>query len=1070
MMIPRLVIAGTHSGVGKTTVATGLMAAFAARGMTVQPFKVGPDYLDPTYHAQATGRTPRNLDAWLLGADRIPALVQRAMAGASLAVIEGVMGLYDGISGHSDAGSTADAAKRLRAPVVLVVDASRLARSVAAVVQGYVGFDREVRIAGLLFNRVAGERHYAILKAALAPATAVPLLGYLPHEPAIQIPERHLGLIPAAERPSRTPWPRAAALMARTVDLDRLWRIARQAPPLAVRPDPRVAEESPAPRQSVRIGVARDACFHFYYPEHFELLEQAGAELVPFSPLVESRLPASLDALYIGGGFPEIFASPLARNTALRTQLRRVIAEGLPTYAECGGLMYLTQALTDGAGRRWPMVGALPGAVRMTDRLQRFGYKRVQARRDSVVARAGERARGHEFHHSVWDRSPAPATAAYDAAPVSEGASRPEGYAARRLAASYIHVHWYSQPRWPARFVDAARRWQALAALCLCGMCGLAFADEPTRLEEIIVTASKAKTPAKSVTRAVSVIPAEELSVVKGGFVSDAFSDVSETLVRRTGSIGRTTAVVVRGASAPQVHVTLDGAHVASPTTGSFDFNHFTPDNLERIEILRGPGSTLYGSDAMGGVINLVTVRGEGPMKVSYTQEYGGLDTSREVASVQGAVGRWHLSGAVARLDSDGISQNDDYQNTNVSARIGYDLTDAATLDLSIRHLFAIIGLDDGAFRPDPNRRDRDRLTITTAKWETPVTPWWSQMVRTSAQIGNLIDSDPSDGGTQANALTKLDTERYGAEWLNRFTPVAWDTVLVGLEFDDREADRRTGGANQNFSKAMTTWAVYLQNQWQPIEPLTVVAGVRRFRESDFGHDQVFDASAAYFVAPWNMKFRGGWGQGFRVPSLNELFFPNFGNPDLAPEKSETVEIGVDQVLWDDAVSWSGTLFRTDYENLIQTVRLTPTRSQPQNIGQSRIDGAEVELALKSWDPWTFAGSYTHLEAHERPSGEELLRIPKNILGFRARYAPPAARWETRLEGLLVSSREESTGTNQRNKTKGYLKLDWILQYRFTPWARAHLRIDNLTNRTYSEILGFPAAGTVVTVGLTVER
>jgi len=592
---------------------------------------------------------------------------------------------------------------------------------------------------------------------------------------------------------------------------------------------------------------------------------------------------------------------------------------------------------------------------------------------------------------------------------------------------------------------------------------GVLAAEEATRFKEVVVTATKAKTPAKNVTRAVSVIPGEQLSVVRGGFASGGFSDVPETLVRRSGSIGRTTAVVIRGASAPQVHVNIDGAHVASPTTGSFDFNHLTPDNLERMEVLRGPNSTLYGSDAMGGVINLVTRRGEGPFHVSYTQEAGGQKTTREVASFQGATGPWHLSGSASRMDSEGRSQNDAYQNTNLSTRIGYDFSDKTRLDFSLRHLLAIIGLDDGAFRPDPNRKDRERQTIASGKFETAVAPWWSQTFRLSSSVGKLIDSDPSDGGTQANSFFKLSTERYGAEWMNRFTPVEWDTATLGLEYEERQAD------NHSFSKAQSTRAVYLQNQWRPTDPLTVVTGVRFFRESSFGSDHVFDTSAAYFIAPWNLKFRGGWGQGFRVPSLNDLFFPNFGNPALGPEKSETYEAGAEQVLWDERLSWSGTLFRTNYKDLIQIVRVNSTTSQPQNVGRARVDGAELEMELRPVKPWVLQGSYTHLEANERPSGEELLRVPNNTIGFSVGF-DPKSRWETRLGGLLVSSREESTGTNSRNKTKGYLTFNLYTQYQFKKWMKGYLRVDNLTDKRYSEVLGFPASGTVASVGVTLEQ
>lgn len=608
----------------------------------------------------------------------------------------------------------------------------------------------------------------------------------------------------------------------------------------------------------------------------------------------------------------------------------------------------------------------------------------------------------------------------------------------------------------------------------VCGLCVLGWfsfaarvvwAEEPpTRFKEVVVTATKSKTPAKDVTRAVSVIPGEQLSVVRGGFASGGFSDVPETLVRRSGSIGRTTAVVIRGASATQVHVNMDGAHIASPTTGSFDFNHLTPDNLERMEVLRGPNSTLYGSDAMGGVINLVTRRGEGPFTGSYTQEGGSQETTREVTSFQGATGPWHLSGSASRMDSEGRSQNDAYENTNLSTRVGYDFSEKTKLDFSLRHLFAIVGIDDGPFRPDPNRTNRERQTIATGVFETATTPWWSQNFRLSSSLGNIVDSDPADSGTkQARSVSEIDTERYGAEWRNRFTPVQWDSVTVGFEFEDRE------GTSGNFDKTQTTYAGYAQNQWKPIDPLTILTGARFFRESSFGSDHVLDASAAYFVVPWNMKFRGGWGQGFRAPSLNELFFPNFGNPNLSAEKSNTYEGGMEQVLWDDRLSWSGTLFQTDFRDLIQIVRVSSTQSQPQNVGKARTRGAELEMELKPIKPWTLQGSYTHLDANERPSGEELLRVPKNTIGFSVGL-DPKTKWEAKLMGLLVSSREESTGTNSRNKTKGYLVFNLFAQYKFTPWMKGYLRVDNLTGERYSEVLGFPASGTTTFFGVTVEK
>jgi cobyrinic acid a,c-diamide synthase len=456
--IPRLLIAGTHSGVGKTTVAVGLMAALAKRGLTVQPFKVGPDYIDPTYHTLASGRTCRNLDTWLLTRPLIHGVFQRAAEGAQVAVIEGVMGLFDGHASTTDRGSTAELAKWLQAPVILVVDASHMARSAAALIQGYLTFDPLVRIAGVIFNNVR-ERHFQLLCEALERSTNVPALGYLPHDPELSIPERHLGLVPAAEDAGLAQVnDRLADAVARSMDLERILRIAKRAAPLpaAERPGRAGGDRPPI----VRIGVARDRAFHFYYQENLELLAAFGAELVVFSPLNDPRLPEGLDALYLGGGFPEVFAKDLAQNEPLRRNVKRAIARGLPTYAECGGLMYLTERLVDHEGRRHAMVGTLPGTVRMTRQLQHFGYVTLTPRRDTILAQASDAIKGHEFHYSVWDYQVPSGQAAYVVTTRRDGRRR-EGFARGNLLASYIHVHFLTNSRWARGFIASAQRWRA---------------------------------------------------------------------------------------------------------------------------------------------------------------------------------------------------------------------------------------------------------------------------------------------------------------------------------------------------------------------------------------------------------------------------------------------------------------------------------------------------------------------------------------------------------------------------------------------------------------------------------
>jgi cobyrinic acid a,c-diamide synthase len=455
--IPRILIAGTHSGVGKTTVAVGLMAALVKRGVRVQPFKVGPDYIDPTYHTLVSGRICRNLDTWLLKDKLVRGVFQNASVDAKLAIIEGVMGLFDGHGSTNDRGSTAELAKLLQVPVILVVNASHMARSIAALVQGYLKFDPHVQIAGVIVNNVR-ERHFRLLRDALQQYTDCPVLGFLPPDPALTIPERHLGLIPAQEaRRLAQVQERLVEAVTNSVNLETILRIARGAPQLPWVQLP--GENQSEPRKSCRIGVARDEAFHFYYQENLELLEHEGAELIEFSPLGDQRLPEGLDALYLGGGFPEVFASQLAQNEPLRRDIKRAVEGGLPTYAECGGLMYLAEQLVDHEGRRHEMVGVLPGTIRMTNRLQKFGYVTLIPKRDTILAKANDPIKGHEFHYSVWDHQVPEGCAAYVAVKRREG-RRLEGFARANLLASYVHVHFLTNIRWARGFVASARRWK----------------------------------------------------------------------------------------------------------------------------------------------------------------------------------------------------------------------------------------------------------------------------------------------------------------------------------------------------------------------------------------------------------------------------------------------------------------------------------------------------------------------------------------------------------------------------------------------------------------------------------
>ncbi|MFJ9925466.1 cobyrinate a,c-diamide synthase [Streptomyces misionensis] len=451
--VPRLVVAAPSSGSGKTTVATGLMAAFAARGLAVSPHKVGPDYIDPGYHALATGRTGRNLDAYLCGPELIAPLFLHGARGCDLAVVEGVMGLYDGAAGEGELASTAQVAKLLRAPVVLVVDASAQSRSVAALVHGFTSWDPGVRIGGVILNKVGSDRHEELLREALDSA-GVPVLGVLRRARPVETPSRHLGLVPVAERQSAATGSVAAmaALVSDGCDLAALEALARTAgpvpgdpwSPLPPGPDGPVR---PAGGPGPRIAVAGGPAFTFSYAEHTELLTAAGAEVVPFDPLRAERLPDGTAGLVVGGGFPEVYAAELSANEPLRAAVAELAASGAPIAAECAGLLYLCRELD---GR--PMCGVLDATARMTERLT-LGYRDAVAVGDSALAAAGTRMRGHEFHRTAVEPGAGPAPAWG----VRGRDRRVEGFVQRGVHASYLHTHWASEPGVARRFVERCR-------------------------------------------------------------------------------------------------------------------------------------------------------------------------------------------------------------------------------------------------------------------------------------------------------------------------------------------------------------------------------------------------------------------------------------------------------------------------------------------------------------------------------------------------------------------------------------------------------------------------------------
>jgi cobyrinic acid a,c-diamide synthase len=478
-VIPRLVIAGTSSGAGKTTIATGLLAALRSRGAAPAGFKVGPDFIDPSYHALATGRPGRNLDGFMSGPGLIAPLFRHGSRDAQIAVIEGVMGLYDGASGRDELASTAHVAKLLQAPVVLVVDAAAMARSVAAIVHGYASFDPEVAVKGVILNRVGSDAHSQLLREALAPL-GIPVLGAIQRDDGVATPERHLGLVPAGERElqAREAIDRLAAVVARSCDLDGLVELARSAPDA---PGPRW---SPEPHERhpgrTRIAIADGPAFSFRYEENLELLRAAGAELAPFDPLEDEQLPPRTAALLLTGGFPEVYGAELSENWALRAEIAAFARAGRPVLAECGGLLYLCSSLD---GR--PMCDVIDAEATMTDRLT-LGYREATSTGEHPLwpasiaapapgadtgarpapgaapapapapapsAGAGRTIRGHEFHYSRVHPSAGQRPAWQIQA---RAASRSEGHVDGGVHASYLHTHWAATPEVGARLVALA--------------------------------------------------------------------------------------------------------------------------------------------------------------------------------------------------------------------------------------------------------------------------------------------------------------------------------------------------------------------------------------------------------------------------------------------------------------------------------------------------------------------------------------------------------------------------------------------------------------------------------------
>jgi cobyrinic acid a,c-diamide synthase len=441
-----VLVGGTGSGVGKTTVTVAIIACLRRRGYVVQPYKGGPDFLDTTHHSRIAGRTARNLDTWMLAAEANREVLRRAALGADAVVVEGMMGLFDGKDGVTETGSSAEIAKLLKLPALLVLDCAKSARSVAAVVRGFESFDPDLPLAGLILNRVASENHFRLLESAIQAHCKTPILGWLPREPKIAIPERHLGLHAAAE--CEASLDTLADLAETHFKVDAILQLDCPLDIAAVLP----VKEEPG----LRIGVARDRAFSFYYEDNLDLLREQGAEIIPFSPIADRALPAELDALYFGGGYPELYAKELSENAPMLEAIRAFARTGGHVYAECGGLLYLSQQLSTSDGSVYPMLGIMPLAMEMTSKLVDFGYVTVTLTQDCLLGPRGTAIRGHSFHYSRI-RSGSEMAASYQVDFSLSGMRQSEGFTCGNVLASYVHLHFGANPAVARHFAATLR-------------------------------------------------------------------------------------------------------------------------------------------------------------------------------------------------------------------------------------------------------------------------------------------------------------------------------------------------------------------------------------------------------------------------------------------------------------------------------------------------------------------------------------------------------------------------------------------------------------------------------------
>ena len=581
-------------------------------------------------------------------------------------------------------------------------------------------------------------------------------------------------------------------------------------------------------------------------------------------------------------------------------------------------------------------------------------------------------------------------------------------------------------------------------------------------IEEIIVTATRTETPVSQLPDSVSIVSRAQIDQQKATTIFEALRSVPGLNIQKSGSIGRQTEMTIRGSSTSQVLVMIDGVQVNSPTTGTFNFANLTTDNIEKIEVVRGAQSTLYGSDAMGGVINIVTKKGKGKPKFSIRSEFGTPErTYNESISTSGSLKKFHYTVDLARIDSDGRGADDDYDKTNISSRFGYEINENIDIETAMRYNDSMVGIDDSAFKQDPNRSSQNEDFNMNSIFNQSLTDWWSHRLKFSFADSDLLSIDKPSPGTSETASSRfrLDTQIYTGNWQHTLKYKDIDTFVVGFEFENQTAD------NGDFKEALINRGWYFQNQLKLWDRFFFNAGVRIDDNNTFGKDVNPKFSLAYHLKETDTKFKANYGKGFRGPTLNQLFFPDFGVATLDPEESESYDFGFEQYLLEDKIFFGVTYFNNRFSNLIQSVDTGGFVFRAQNIGFVRTEGIEAEAVIKPYEGLTIRGTFTKTNTRDEAK-KELRRQPRKQGSVNINYSF-LDKFNLNVDDTIVGNSRDGTngggitptGRPTIRTNTGVHKLDAALSYDYSEHLQVYTRAENVLDIQYDEILGFRSAG-----------